>query len=57
MKTQIWSNLTKTAMSRARAERYLLFDDNDFDEQKGIKPHLRTAPVFTKRAYNIEPFS
>ena len=22
MKTQIWSNLTKTAMSRARAERY-----------------------------------
>ena len=41
MKTQIWSNLTKTAMSRARAERYMLVDDDDFDEKKGIKPYLQ----------------
>ena len=40
MKTQIWSNLTKTGMSRF-SRTVCLFDDNDFDEKKEIKPHLQ----------------
>jgi len=41
MKTQIWHKSDKTAMSRARARTVCLFDDNDFDEKKGRKPHVQ----------------
>ena len=48
LKTQIWSNLTKIAMSRARAERYACSKMTILKRKKRIKPHLQQLYLQTE---------